>query len=403
MAIIYNLIRRPDATNGLPANSAWKEYDDFRLATTRNHEMNGNYSPYGDSIEGLMVGAKSKNKQVWTDIAGLDEGDLVDLWIETGSPLDDMADMSLAVSIGTTMAPKTALETIQAQPGEITRVTLTVPVEAAAYGHRLVLWAEGRDHQQAYYPVAKVRLSPFTGDDDDGLGIFDGDTPDRDDATFEWTGTAHNSPSKATVVAAPIEVTALPPTWTDNTGQAGGGMWTTPSIEGVIYEPATGNATSGQTVTVTATALEGYVIVGDSEWTHTFPEATPDPEDPEPEDPEPEDPDPEDPADIAATVATLLGIERADTELYAVVTSAVEIVAMMAYGYTRGNGFQTVAGKPTTRRPELVAVITSASSRLAANPSGLRYRAGTETVSDVFSGWTLAERYVLDGYRKKWA
>lgn len=74
------------------------------------------------------------------------------------------------------------------------------------------------------------------------------------------------------------EVLAPAPVWTDNSD--GGGTWTTPTVEGVKYSPANGTATPGQTVTVTATALAGYVLLGTTKWTHTFPEEPdPDPDD----------------------------------------------------------------------------------------------------------------------------
>lgn len=70
----------------------------------------------------------------------------------------------------------------------------------------------------------------------------------------------------------PTSVTATPPTWTDNTA-AGGGSWTTPAITGVTYSPASGSASSGQSVTVTATAQSGYALTGITSWTHVFPAA----------------------------------------------------------------------------------------------------------------------------------
>lgn len=65
-------------------------------------------------------------------------------------------------------------------------------------------------------------------------------------------------------------VTPTGPTWTDDAVN-GGGTWTTPAQTGVTYSPASGTATPGQTVTVTATAQTGYVLQGTTTWTHTFP------------------------------------------------------------------------------------------------------------------------------------
>lgn len=69
----------------------------------------------------------------------------------------------------------------------------------------------------------------------------------------------------------PTEVEAPAPSWTDNSD--GGGIWTTPVVEGIEYNPASGTAKPGQIVTVTATALDGYVLLGATGWTHRFPVA----------------------------------------------------------------------------------------------------------------------------------
>lgn len=73
-----------------------------------------------------------------------------------------------------------------------------------------------------------------------------------------------------TAPAPDIEVTPTGPTWTDDEIN-GGGTWNTPTQTGITYSPASGTATPGQTVVVTATPLPGYAIVGATSWTHTFP------------------------------------------------------------------------------------------------------------------------------------
>src|SRR5699024_11619770 len=79
-------------------------------------------------------------------------------------------------------------------------------------------------------------------------------------------------------------------------------------------------------------------------------------------------------------------------------------VIMFAYAYCRGNGFtMTRAGDIVTDKPDITAAIVAGATRYVANPTGLEYRAGTETVSGAFSGWTLAEQAVLNNYRKRWA
>jgi hypothetical protein len=82
------------------------------------------------------------------------------------------------------------------------------------------------------------------------------------------------------------------------------------------------------------------------------------------------------------------------------VATVVPIITLMAKSYTRGRGFTG-----TEPNAEIAAVIATASARLASNGTGLQRK----KVDDVeyeyslagFSGWTLAERIVLDRYRVK--
>lgn len=78
----------------------------------------------------------------------------------------------------------------------------------------------------------------------------------------------------------------------------------------------------------------------------------------------------------------------------------VPLITTMAKAYTRGQGFD--GDEPN---PEIAAVITTASARLAANPKqlGNTDTAGpfSETVVGGFNGWTLAEQFVLNRYRKR--
>jgi hypothetical protein len=72
----------------------------------------------------------------------------------------------------------------------------------------------------------------------------------------------------------------------------------------------------------------------------------------------------------------------------------------MARAYTRGHGFDD--GEPNE---ELAAVITTATARFIGNPTQLS-RADTigPFTTDIrggFTGWTLAELFVLNRYRKR--
>jgi hypothetical protein len=81
--------------------------------------------------------------------------------------------------------------------------------------------------------------------------------------------------------------------------------------------------------------------------------------------------------------------------------TVVSVVTVMAKAYTRGRGFDDTTGAPN----DDIAVITTASARLAANGAQLAVddTAGpfTHSIRGGFQGWTLAERIVLDRYRVK--
>lgn len=80
--------------------------------------------------------------------------------------------------------------------------------------------------------------------------------------------------------------------------------------------------------------------------------------------------------------------------------AVIPVVTAMAKAYTRGQGFD--GDEPNS---EVAAVITTASARLAINPGQLNHTdtAGPfgHTVNGGFTGWTLAELFVLNRYRKR--
>lgn len=99
----------------------------------------------------------------------------------------------------------------------------------------------------------------------------------------------------------------------------------------------------------------------------------------------------------ATDVAGFLG-RGGDTDLVALAEKHLPIVTHMVNAYTRGVGFN--ADQPN---PALAAVIVSATARLSANPDGTI----SQTIDDyqtrktVFEGFSIAERVILDGYRRK--
>lgn len=95
-------------------------------------------------------------------------------------------------------------------------------------------------------------------------------------------------------------------------------------------------------------------------------------------------------------VLRLIGRED-DRELEEQTDELLTVVTAMARAYTRGGGFNEF-GDPNQ---EVAAVIKAGTLRLLANPEQLRYQAGSVQINDSFRGWTLAESYVLNRYRRR--
>jgi hypothetical protein len=102
------------------------------------------------------------------------------------------------------------------------------------------------------------------------------------------------------------------------------------------------------------------------------------------------------PAATYSDLAALLGRNVTTIQGNAVIQN----VTAMVKGYTRGAGF--VDGVPND---ELRAVILSASCRVIANPRGIEITeaVGPQSASfrGAFTGWTVAETFCLNRYRKR--
>lgn len=92
-------------------------------------------------------------------------------------------------------------------------------------------------------------------------------------------------------------------------------------------------------------------------------------------------------------VAAFLG-QGDDTQLVALAGQHVLIITAMVRAYTRDNGF--TGDEPNA---DVAAVITTATSRLVANPEQLAYNVGEPGFRGGFTGWSLAETFVLNRYR----
>ncbi|MDF3283364.1 hypothetical protein [Gordonia sp. N1V] len=93
-----------------------------------------------------------------------------------------------------------------------------------------------------------------------------------------------------------------------------------------------------------------------------------------------------------------LGQDTTDTALMAQAGQAVTMASAMIDAYCRGAHLKADGH---TTRPGIDAVVLMASARMLANPEQLRYATGVVTFNEGFGGFTLAERAVLDRYRKK--
>ena len=94
-------------------------------------------------------------------------------------------------------------------------------------------------------------------------------------------------------------------------------------------------------------------------------------------------------------VAAFLG-QSDDPALVALAEQHAEIVTALARSYTRGRGFTT--GEPAD---DIRAVIVCATARMLTNPEQTRSVVGSVQTFEGFTGWSLAETFVLNRYRKR--
>lgn len=181
----------------------------------------------------------------------------------------------------------------------------------------------------------------------------------------------------------PTEVTATPPTFSDDTRS-----YVVTATEGVTYAPPPGTYEVGDaatTVTVTATAQEGYYIAGPSDWSHTWSAVAP----------------PVDPDTPLVSTDQLVRFMRQHAVTQQDAEDAIGVVSAMVSAYCRGRE-RHPSGAPRAGIPE---VVLTASARLVANPSQVMYRDQAGQVSrsrqSGFTGFSLAEQYVLNRYRKR--
>lgn len=89
--------------------------------------------------------------------------------------------------------------------------------------------------------------------------------------------------------------------------------------------------------------------------------------------------------------------DGADEGAVALAGEAVKVVTAMVRSYTRGRGFEYQGYV----MEDLAAVIVTASARLMANPDQLRSQVGGVSIYNGFTGFSLAETFVLNRYRRR--
>lgn len=104
---------------------------------------------------------------------------------------------------------------------------------------------------------------------------------------------------------------------------------------------------------------------------------------------------------LSRRVMLLMNLDTSDEVELAQAEEVVKTITLMVKAYTRGRGFTLDDDGNQVITEDIQSVILTASNRYIANPSGLLYRAGSEQISSVFSGWTLAEIFVLNNYRRR--
>ena len=93
-------------------------------------------------------------------------------------------------------------------------------------------------------------------------------------------------------------------------------------------------------------------------------------------------------------VAAFLG-QPGDPTTVAAAGQALPIVTAMARAYTRDEGFEPEPAE------DLEAVLVTGTARMMQNPSQLAHKVGEVSFQGGFTGWTLAELFVLNRYRKR--
>lgn len=249
--------------------------------------------------------------------------------------------------------------------------------------------------------IGGARLDDYlsTGPEDLAVGYLDG-TMTADDLEYSWSGEPFESISIADDGQVPVTVIEPPAVvFSDDPARyvlpaVDGVEWT---VDGETVQAGSHDVTIGDepvTVSVLPTPAAGYVFDPPAQAaTYTWQPVDPGP-DPDP-DPEPDTENGA--ADAVALMRRMLGADVTLDEMDA----AYSMVRLFVQEYTRGKGFNA-HGRPS---PGLLAVIVAGAVRLVNNPEQAELYSldGVTIRPAVFKGYTIAEQFVLNNYRRRFA
>ena len=238
------------------------------------------------------------------------------------------------------------------------------------YGPFWAIWAS--DRRTPYYTFDGSLVNGTGSPDNRGAGDISAWAPTS--APTPWNPDREPEPELT-------EVTPAAPVF-----DVEGRTYTVTATVGVSYTPEPGTyaiPTEGDTVTVTATANEGYVIVGQSSWSQVYP---------------PWDDPGTAPLIDSAALVRFMDTHKIDQDT---AQQCIDVVSAMVSAYCRGRERMSSGAA----KPGISAVVLAASARLAANPLQVSYRDQAGSISrsrqGSFQGFSLAEQYILNRYRKR--
>ena len=181
MADITNLVKEPWTDSYSAAGTTTKSW--WTNSTPANNPRYGYRDPRGNPLYGLQVGQNSEAVQ--TDIEGVEPGDTVRLYLQIRSG-----------KLHAGLYRDRLAEPVAGEHMVDTEETGTITADLIVPEGDGLLWLKLWGLPSA--AVEGTRLSKVEpGADDDGLGIFDGNTEDTEERAYQWDGDPYESTSTA--------------------------------------------------------------------------------------------------------------------------------------------------------------------------------------------------------------